>query len=434
MDRRIVISIAYRVAVYVATIIALEVVLGKEGLLSNYLQERKVGLLSNFLYLNLPPFLRPLQYACTLLFISSILRLVLVGKLADSLASSTKMLAFGIFFYTLFNQHPMLTGFSSLGSWVFICSMIVASKEIVDTVFSLYHIDHLRPLSTCVSVFLAGYFLSTMLRSFPPYITYINFALRYAEQLRAQRIFDFRYIISTLPIIFALPVPIDTMVFYSSVFASALSLLGMLSHYRNPYVSYFGGIFSKASNIFGLFVLFTLIQIYFFNLRPVLLDVFPWYVPPLEWIAVCLVALAAFMMTKSYVSSVLSERLQFGEWMKHIQKVVYEKRDLESASEAIRRFVEEGAKEGVTVYLTSMLLRNGVQLPKIEKVVRYIVNYEDTQPPRLTLFYNLESLEEENMRRRMKVLISALKEAENILNLPAPLINVEGEGDENREV
>ena len=391
MDRGIVAGVAYRVVACVAAIIVLEVVLGKGGLLSDFLR------------LDLSPLLHPLQFACSLLFASSILNLVLAGELADTLVSDVKILAFGLFFYILLSEPSVPSELSPLGSYVLACSAIAISKRTVDAALSSYNVEHFKPVSTCVSMFLAGYFSSMLLRAFS------------------------RYIVEPLS-------SIDVIVFYSFMIVSALSILGFLAHSTNPYASYFGRIFANPSSLFGLFALSTLTLIYFFNLRPVLLKAFPEYVSPAEWAAICLSALAAFTRAKSYVSRELSEPPRFGEWRRHIQRIVFRKEDLEDVSGAVSRFIDEGVKDGVIVYLTSILLRNGVPYSEIERVIRRIVGYKDIPPPKLTLAFSLQSLKERNRSRRAQALTSALREAAAILRLPEPLVSVGGEQSEDGEV
>jgi len=82
-------------------------------------------------------------------------------------------------------------------------------------------------------------------------------------------------------------------------------------------------------------------------------------------------------------------------------------------SQLTEDFIEDGIKEGILVYITSVLLMNDVEREAIEKMVSRLVNYQDIPHPKIALHWRLKGVEAENKKRRKELLQKVLDEAQS---------------------
>jgi hypothetical protein len=154
---------------------------------------------------------------------------------------------------------------------------------------------------------------------------------------------------------------------------SFCSLLGTFAVVQNSATSHVLGRVSEGPgrNFFlGFFIVAYLILA-----RPPLASNVP-FLPYVEWVVIALVVYVAYSMTRLstdefYVSS------EIPSWKRHIQDGRRETgRDLVRVTSVMERFVNDGMKEPLLVYLTLHLQRLGETAEDILKILSPLINYQ----------------------------------------------------------
>ena len=378
MNKRLVYGIVSRTVAFAVLILT-----------SKFLLDRN-GFVYEIFNIDLSFMLYPLLVASATFYMATIFGVFLTGELADVVIGNVKVFALGLFFSIIVMNSPVPREFHPLGFWLLIGVTIVVFNRVMGAVSDCYRSNLLRVFSRSVSLFAGGYVLSKMMHTFPNHI--------YPEFISSP----------------------ERIVFYSFMVASAVSLLGVFERSRNSYLSYIGKKFGTTSGLFSTFLLVMFLLFYFFNLRPIIVGQYSNYVVVFEWSIVCLASFVIYRNVKSYVAKSLAEDLRLGKWKRLVQTVVFNKDQVDEVSKVAEKFVEDGFKEGILIYLISTLLENGIPYSDIEAVISELVDYEDPPAPKLMFHWRLEDLERENKTRRIEVLRFTLNEASRVLHVSSP--------------
>jgi hypothetical protein len=323
------------------------------------------------------------------LYLASILKLLLTGELSYITVSSIKMLAATIFFSIILANPPTPQVLQPLGFWLLMATITIIIVRAAGSITKYYGGVILKTFIESPCIFTLGYILNRVLN----------------------------ILINTQNIEFLKSTCLPEKIYYSFLTLSILSILGILQNSRNPYLSYVGKKFGTLSGKTSTFIIIILLLFYFSDLRPIIVNLLPNYIVVIEWAAVCLTAFAIYRRMKTYVSKRLTEDLKVGEWTTHVQKIFHEKDKVVEVSKVAEEFIESGLKGGILSYLIAALVENEVPTSTIESIIGELADYEDDHYPKLTLKWELENLEIENKKRRMKVLTSTLIKASNFLGL-----------------
>jgi hypothetical protein len=332
----------------------------------------------------------PLIIASTIIYADAIADVFLKGELSQAVSRGVVGFAVGLFLSMVIMSAPGLQNYQVLSFWILIATVIMVAANIFGALSRSYHVSFLRILSISIALLMLGYVSSQIITFLSQHAT-VQF-----------------------------PPSSGIVIFCGFAAASALCLLGLLSGSRNPYLSYVGKKFSNTPSLIAVLGIVTFLFFYSFDLRPILAVTYSAYLLPFEWGAVLLISYALYRDAKSYVATSLAEDLSLGMWTRLFQKIVQKKDEVEEVSKIVKKFVDEGNKEGVLVYLTSTLFENQASASETEAAISKIVKYQDIPSIKLTFLSKLENREQENKVRRKKVLHQALVDTAGVLRLHVP--------------
>jgi hypothetical protein len=347
-----------------------------------------------------PSFLfKPTLALSATLYSASILSFLLSGELSNAVVSNVKVLAAALFLYMVFANAPTPQALQPLGVWVLAGTLAVVAARVAASISKHYGGTVLKTLVESLCIFSLAHVLSSAAR----------------------------VVVDASNIEFVKQAFLPEKIYISVLAVSALSALGVFNNCRNPYLSYFGGKFSRGASKLSCFITVMLLLFYFSNLRPAASSLIPNYIVVMEWAAVCLTAYAFYSGVRGYASKRLTEEMRLGGWTVHVQKIFHEKGSVVEASKSAEDFVELGLKAGLLSHIVAALVENGVPPGKIEFIIQELADYEDQPIPKLTLKWELKNLEVEGKRRRLNVLASTLAKASDQLGLAGLAQTVEGE-------
>jgi len=352
--------------------------------LSSYWFLHPQGLIFQVFNKDLSFLLSPILVASIIFYLSSLISVIFTGRIINIITSSLKGFSTAFMFFLLISNPPTSEALRPIGFWLLICALIVIFHHVVSSVAQLYHEPLPKVFATSLSLFAGGLALSQVTPLIP----------------------------ISLP--WNLGSSLDKIVLLGFALASIASLFGVFKDFSNPYLRYLGE--KLGSNLFSVLELAIFVLLYFFNIRSYLIDMYPVYIPlPLiEWGVVCMISWSLYRKLKHETKVSLSEPLKLGDWTRLQQKVGYHMdQELIDVSKLTEEFVEDGAKEGILVYITTVLLMNNVEQEAIEKVVSKLVDYQDTPYPRIALSWGLKGVEEENKERRTQLLQAVLEGAQS---------------------
>ena len=163
-------------------------------------------------------------------------------------------------------------------------------------------------------------------------------------------------------------------------------------------------------------------------LRPGLEDTWGSSLVIAEWLALVIVLALAGYLIWGFTKKISEDR-QFGDLRMLVQTISYDRKQIETASAAVSDFVERGRKEGLIVYLTRVMLDNGVPPKAIEDIIAGIVGCRDDPEPPLVLRWTRGDIARHNKDRRLAVVTEAVTAGAALVK-PGPAIASPGISEE----
>jgi hypothetical protein len=198
---------------------------------------------------------------------------------------------------------------------------------------------------------------------------------------------------------------IREMINWGFIAASIITLIGIFSDSKNPYLAQIGGI---ASNNFFIAATSLIGTLYFNFLNGRLTKVSPiiqQLSPYVEWTGIVILGALIFTIMRRGMGESIMAPTNIAPWAKHIQDQSATKgKSLQDFTEIINEFVEKGKKEKVLVKLFTFLEENRANEQEMTITLRELINYEDQKAPSLAKRGTAEKIEEENKERRIKIL------------------------------
>ncbi|WP_424357301.1 hypothetical protein [Methanocella sp. MCL-LM] len=308
----------------------------------------------SFLYL-------PGIVAILLLFISSAAGLVLAGRMAGPISRSLLILAMTCFVATATFTQGALPGLSSLALPLFFTGAAFALTVVAASVS-----DQAKTLFLTILTIAAGI------------LTLVT------------------------PAAMGLPdgVPVGWMLFAGFIVAALALLLRLLQGHSSEYLAVIGDYFSRPEIPWVIGALCTLLLGYNQYLRPILVAAMPLGISALEWGVVLIVLISAGFRTLGFVRSV-SQARKPGDLQSLVQRIAYDRSSIESAHAAVERFVEGGKKEGLIIYVTTVMLENKTPPEVIEGVLAELVGYSDKPEPAVAFKWATGDVAEKNRAGRL---------------------------------
>lgn len=342
------------------------------------------GLAVQFLGIDLSCLLPSIIILLTIFYISSLIQMVFILRIAEIAGNALNGLALALALY-LFNLTPLAPKLLYLMNfWLFMCMLTLVFNYTTKSLADLYHEPFIGVLSSSISLFLAGISLSNISTILVPYI------------FSSSEVSNF----------------IPKIISWVFTIASILFPVALFKHFPNPYLHYLGEKIS--SNITSIIFLLILVLTYFSILRPYILSHYYFIPIPIdlfEWGIICLSFWLFYEKLRGQVRKRLTEQLNLGEWTRLEQEVKH-KIDLEQLNIAsiIEEFVEYGIKDGIITYIASTMLLNGIEEKYIRWIIKKILDFQEIRYPKICLRAWAKGIDEENKWRRIKLVEEVLSD------------------------
>jgi len=156
-----------------------------------------------------------------------------------------------------------------------------------------------------------------------------------------------------------------------------------------------------------MFLLGAVFGLYFALIRPAIVEEIS-FAPLVEWALVCLAVWYIYRSSRAGMEAHTSDAF-FPVWRKYgpqVQRVLDE--DFAYISLVQQEFIEGGQKDGLVVYLTTLLNRMGVSRTGIVNLLHPLIGYQDEESPWYPLMRDHTGLARKNQEARRRVVDQVL--------------------------
>ncbi|MFC1942231.1 hypothetical protein ACFLWU_03325 [Chloroflexota bacterium] len=164
------------------------------------------------------------------------------------------------------------------------------------------------------------------------------------------------------------------------------------------------------------FILGALIAAYIFFIRPAIVGVFR-YAPLIEWVLVCFAAWRLFTGIKSGLKTHCAVLLQEADWRKHVQQTDDRQGlDFINLGDIQHRFVTQGARDSLLVYLVTLLNDNRLPVAEINRILHSLINHQDAKIPWFAFGWEQQRTMRRNEKERKRILSEIMENLKDIAN------------------
>ncbi len=213
--------------------------------------------------------------------------------------------------------------------------------------------------------------------------------------------------------------------------ALVLTAAFLLSYLKNSSVPLLAGLGGWAStSAFQASLLGAFLSFYITLVRPALYEHLR-YAAVLEWLGVGLVLVALYRVVETFLNRTYAEAEEeelWLQWVNHQQViVVIPDPNLKYAEAVQRQFLEDGLREPLLVYVTSVLAWNETPQQVIARVIRPLVQHQDDHSGWLPSLFPWQRKREEQRNRQTRntilaELVIAVREQAMLVGIRQPVL------------
>lgn len=316
------------------------------------------GLLGGLSFLYLPS-----AAALILLYLSTVVRFLLTGRIAGPLANAIAIIAL-----TVFVTIATLTQTISPGLGILALPLLLTGATFAGVTLATPISGLARILLTAIFAVAAG------------------------------------WLALAAPASIGLPdgAAVGWILFAGFLVAAVTTLPAVFEGHSNEYLAFVGDYFGRREVPWVLGAACVTFLAYCQYLRPALVSAAPLGMSAVEWGVLALILIQVGVRALGFVRSI-SQARKPGELRTLVQSIAYDRGSLEAAHAAVDSFVAGGKKEGLIVYVSGAMLENRVPPRDIEAVLAEIVEYADEPVPALAIAWAAGDVAGKNRRRRLAV-------------------------------
>jgi len=308
-------------------------------------------------------FFLPSVSSAAVLYVASIMKIALSGRLSRPIRSSANAVAITIF-----------------------CSLLITAPELPTPARSLG-----------LSCFLLGAIWAVHLTS-KAYSELTSVATRALLIAAAGYLYYSLFSASNIAILPRL----STIALIGFAAAAIFSFIGILSRHSNALVSSISSEFARISNSAKAGAAVTVILTYMAFIRPSLLKLGSMWLTVIEWMAMCTVLYLLFRKIKSLTTA--DDAMEFGTGRSVAGLLSHDKKGLKRAAMNVEEFVNCGKKDGLIVITAETLIDNGIDADQVQEVISIIVGYQEPTKPPLMFRWTAGDTDKAQRRMRLKAL------------------------------
>ena len=203
------------------------------------------------------------------------------------------------------------------------------------------------------------------------------------------------------------------LVLFAGMLAMAISNVGTYGEkLKNPFIADASSWLRQFQG--SKFILGALIATYILFARPAIVGIFP-YAPLIEWAVVCFVAWRLFSGIRSGLQTRCSVLLQEADWQKHVQQIANRQGlDFIHLANIQQRFVSQGDRSALLIYLTLLLNDNGLHIDELNWILHPLINHQDMELPWFAFGWEQRRILRQNKENRQRILDGIIENLKTI--------------------
>jgi hypothetical protein len=305
-------------------------------------------------------FFLPCMAAVVCLYVASVVKIVLAGRVSGPLYLSLRMMAVTVFF-TIFVMAPGLPPTANgLGPSVFLLGLIWSAH-----------------ITAKAYAEIAGVATRSLLIAALGYLYYSLFSASG---------------VSVLP-------QLSLVVLTGFAATAVFSFVGIVSRHSDARISAVGRAFTGQWSAAAAGTALAAIMTYLIFVRSSLMFLGPLWITLLEWAAICLLILWLFREIRSRLPRGAVPR--FGDGHTVAGALGFEKGELDRTARMVEEFVTTGKKDGLVTLMMAALIKNDIPQETVQKVISVVVDYRENREPPVLFKWALGDLDEVTRRERM---------------------------------
>jgi hypothetical protein len=302
----------------------------------------------------------PCLAAVLCLYVASVAKIVMAGRIAGPLYATFRAFAATVFFTAFFMAPELPPAANGLGPAVFLLGL-VWSVHFTSKAYA--EITRVATRSLLIAA-----------------IGYLYYSLFSASG------------VSLLP-------QLGLVVLTGFVATAAFTFIGIVKGHSNVRVAAAGKAFTGLWSPLTAGTVVAVITTYLVFVRSSLMFLGPLWITVAEVAAMCVAIVLLFQEIRHLLPR--DEMPAFGDGHTVAGKLCYEKGELEKAAATVGEFVTTGKKDGLATLTMAALIKNDVSLETVQKVVSVVIDYRDEPEPPVLLKWALGDLDEARRRKRM---------------------------------
>jgi hypothetical protein len=320
-------------------------------------------------------FFIPCVSAVAFLYVASIVKIVLAGRISGPLYTSMRAFAVTLLFTTFFMAPDLPSAAGSVAPAIFLLGTIWAAH-----------------FTTKAYAEIAGVATRSLLIAAVGYLYYSLFAA------------------ADLPAISLLSLVVLTGFVGTAVFA----FVGIVSGHSDARIAAAGKLFTGLWSPVAAGTAAAVIVAYLVFLRPSLIALGSFWITLAEWAAVGAVIIALFLKIRSFMPR--GDLPSFGDGHTVAGRICFEKGEIEKVSATIEEFVATGKKDGLATLTMATLLKNDIPLETVQKVISVIVDYREEREPPVLFRWAVGDLDAARRKKRMEAVDKMIAAAADAVN------------------
>jgi hypothetical protein len=333
-------------------------------------------------------------------YASSIVKKIIIGKLGPPISSGLKRLGFFSFFWLLTFDPLFPSSFQPIGNFIILFPVIFILRSVILEILRDRNQIVGESIVYTASILLLGYLASTFWQQIQ--ILMEEYHIFTIDTLTGRSTYEVM-----LGLFYSgLANVLDEAIIISSIFVAALSITKVFRYNENTYLDFIGKRLS--TNLSSRFVYFLIFILYVQFLRSFLLDqsgINPQIVTVAEWGIICIISYVIYQRTRKFVDTSMTVPDRIGQWTRHIQEIEHTSDfKLDKLSRLIEKFLYEGDKNELIVYLVDIFRRYNVSVSQINSSLSDLMNHREIELGLISFSWQKKMLENLNLENRLEAL------------------------------
>jgi hypothetical protein len=324
-------------------------------------------------------FFTPCVSAVAFLYMASVVKIVLAGRISGPLYTSLRAFAVTLLFTTFFMSPGLPPAAGGVAPAIFLLGTIWAAH------FTTKAYSEIAGVATR-SLLIAA-------------VGYLYYSLFSAADLPAISL-------------------VSLVVLTGFVGTAAFAFVGIVSGHSDARISAAGRLFTDLWSPAAAGTAAAAIVAYLIFMRPLLITLGSFWLTLAEWVAVGTAIVILFHKIRSFLPR--GDLPESGDGHTVAGRICFEKGEIEKVSATIEEFVATGKKDALTTLTMATLINNNVPLETVQKVVSVVVDYCEEQEPPVLFRWAVGDMDAARRKKRLEAVRKMMAAAADAVDTVSP--------------